>query len=133
MSASHSPQLKYAKPVRHVAKVLKGRAVVRMDRTEKELVRRRDFESCRVCFRATRQVHERLFKSLGGVASLENSLCACKICHPFLQQHGIQVYGETCNDPLLFEMNEAVARIVFRGRAVPPHVTVIAGNRNGAA
>lgn len=109
---------------RRVKKVEKRRTVARMDRTEKEAVRQRDKEACRVCFRKTRDVHERLFKSLGGVASLANSMCACRICHPFLQEHGIQVYGRSCHEPLTFEMSEAVARIVFRGRATPKHVTV---------
>ena len=105
-------------------KVLRRRAVARMDRTEKEKVRQRDKEACRVCLRKTRDVHERVFKSRGGVASLENSMCACRVCHPFLQEHGIQVLGPSCDKPLVFLMNEVVARIIFRGRAVPKHVTV---------
>lgn len=129
MGASNYPGLALPKGVRHVEKVTKTRESTRMDRTEKEKVRRRDQEACRVCFRATRDVHERLFKSLGGVASLVNSICACRTCHPFLQHHGIQVYGQTCNDTLRFEMSEAVAFIVFRGRAVPSHVTVIRPRR----
>lgn len=96
-----------------------------LDRIEKEKVRKRDHEACRVCFRATRDVHERLFKSRGGVASLTNSMCACRICHDFLQHHAIQPFGLDCNHRLTFEMNEAVAEMVFRGRAVPRHVTVI--------
>lgn len=107
-----------------VSKVLKTRKVVAMDRREKEKVRQRDKECCRVCFRKTRDVHERLFKSLGGVASLVNSICACRVCHPFLQHHGMHVYGQTCNDPLRFVMSAQVAKIVFRGRAVPRHVEV---------
>jgi hypothetical protein len=130
MSASSSPLLAFPKTVkgktRRVEKTLKRRAVATMDRTEKEKVRQRDKEACRVCFRKTRDVHERLFKSLGGLASLLNSMCACRVCHPFLQEHGIQVYGKTCNHKLTFEMSAAVAHIVFRGRAVPSHVTVIA-------
>jgi hypothetical protein len=129
MSASNSTALKFSKftekrPPRIVQKTLKRRAVATMDRTEKEKVRKRDKEACRVCFRRTRDVHERLFKSLGGVASLDNSMCACRVCHPFLQGHAIQVFGKTCNHVLKFEMNQAVAQMVFRGRAVPKHVEV---------
>ena len=108
-----------------VAKVQKRRKIAAMDRREKEAVRKRDKEACRVCLRHTREVHERLFKSLGGVASLDNSMCACKHCHPLLQGHAIRVYGASCNGPLTFEMSEAVAHLVFRGKAVPAHVAVM--------
>lgn len=125
MGASNYSALRFSKGTpRKVEKTLKTRAVNRMDRTEKEKVRQRDKECCRVCFRKTREVHERLFKSLGGVASLLNSMCACRVCHPFLQTHAIQVYGQTCNEPLRMQMAASVAHIVFRGRAVPPHVSV---------
>lgn len=115
---------KEQKAPRIVAKVTKKRAVLRMDRIEKESVRFRDKETCRVCGRKTRDVHERLFKSRGGVASLDNSVCACRRCHPFLQEHGITVFGPTCNGPLTFVMNEQVAKLIFGARAVPAHVTV---------
>lgn len=130
MGASSCPGLKFSKgEPRIVAKTVKRRTVARMDRVEKEKVRQRDKEACRVCLRATRDVHERLFKSLGGVASLLNSICACRACHPFLQEHGIQVYGPHCNAKLTFEMSEAVAHLIFRGRATPKHVRVIAAPR----
>jgi hypothetical protein len=115
---------KHEKPPRIVAKVTKRRAVARMDRTEKEHVRQRDKECCRVCGRATRDVHERLFKSLGGVASLRNSMCACRRCHPFLQEHGVTVLGPDCNAKLTFVMNAQVAKLIFGARAVPNHITV---------
>jgi hypothetical protein len=109
----------------------RGRATY-LDRVEKEKVRKRDGEACRVCGRTTRDVHERLFKSKGGVASLENSMCACRTCHPFLQHHAIAPFGKDCHHRLTFEMNEAVAQMVFRGRPVPKHVTVVRSNtRNG--
>jgi hypothetical protein len=107
-----------------VGKLKKRGHATYLDRVEKEKVRKRDHEACRVCLRWTRDVHERLFKR-GGVASLENSMCACRTCHPFLQHHGIQPFGTDCNHRLTFEMHEAVARMVFRSRAVPTHVTVI--------
>lgn len=110
---------------RIVKKLATRKAVARMDKAEKEKVRQRDQEACRVCFRTTRDVHERLFKSLGGVASLVNSLCACRKCHPYLQQHGITVLGPDCNHPLTFQMCAAVAHDIFRGRAVPSHVEVV--------
>lgn len=108
-----------------VAKVAKRRAVARMDKAAKEQVRTRDKEACRVCSRKTREVHERLFKSLGGVASLENSLCLCKICHLYAHAHGFKVFGTSCNGKLTFQMCQAVSHDIFRGRAVPSHVEVI--------
>lgn len=119
-----STNFKHEKAPRIVAKVKKRKAIVRMDRIEKEKVRARDKECCRVCGRKTRDVHERLFKSLGGVASLDNSCCACRKCHPFLQEHGISVLGLTCNKVLRFVMNAQVAKLIFGSRAVPKHVTV---------
>jgi hypothetical protein len=110
---------------RIVAKLAKRRLVKRLDRVEKERVMVRDHECCRVCGRKTRHVHERLFKSLGGVASLQNSMCACPVCHPYLQHHGIDVFGTSCSGKLTFEMQKSVAHFCFRGRAVPPHVTVL--------
>lgn len=110
---------------RVIARKAKRRKVTRMDRIEKEKVRVRDKESCRVCQRASREVHERLFKSLGGVACLANSVCMCRKCHEYAQGHAIKVFGQTCNEPLRFQMSKAVAHDVFRGRAVPPHVEVV--------
>lgn len=110
---------------RIVKKLAKRRAVKRLDAIEKEKVRQRDKEACRVCFRKTRDVHERLFKSLGGIASLDNSIAACRKCHPYLQEHGIKPIGPTCNGPLTFQMCAAVAHDIFRGRAVPSHVEVV--------
>lgn len=111
---------------RIVSKITRRRKVARMDKAEKERVRQRDKESCRVCGRRTRDVHERLFKSLGGVASLENSICACRTCHPFLQEHGIKVLGPLdCNKPLLFQMAPAVARMIFGARALPKHCEIV--------
>lgn len=108
-----------------VAKVTKRNAVKCMDRIEKDAVRARDKESCRVCGKKTRDVHERLFKSLGGVASLVNSMCACRKCHPFLQEHGITVIGPDCNHRLLFQMVPAVAKMIFGARALPTHVELL--------
>jgi hypothetical protein len=110
---------------RIVQKVTKRRKKARMDVTEKNAVRLRDKESCRVCGKRTRDVHERLFKSLGGVASLENSMCACRTCHPFLQEHGIKVIGPHCNGKLLFQMNKAVAKMIFGARALPKHCEIV--------
>lgn len=116
-----------AKPTpKVVEKVAKERAIAGLDRREKEKVRTRDKEACRVCGGKTRDVHERVFKSRGGVASLENSLCACRrICHRLLQQHGIQVWGESCNGPLIFKMSKQAAHLVFRGKAHPKHVEIV--------
>jgi hypothetical protein len=115
-----------AKPEpRIVAKIARRRLKARMDAKEKEAVRQRDKESCRVCGKRTRDVHEKLFKSLGGVASLENSICACRTCHPFLQEHGIKVIGSHCSRPLLFQMNAAVAKMIFGSKALPLHCEVV--------
>lgn len=107
-----------------VAKVDKRNTVKRMDRTEKEAVRKRDKESCRVCGKKTRDVHERVFKSLGGVASLVNSMCACRKCHPFLQEHGITTIGIDCNHALTFQMVAAVAKMIFGARALPKRIEI---------
>jgi hypothetical protein len=123
-------QQKWELKPRVVDKVTKRRAVVRMDRIEKEHVRVRDKESCRVCGKKTRDVHERVFKSRGGVASLENSLCACRKCHPFLQEHGIHVLGPSCNGKLTFRMNKAVAKMIFGSKAPPKHVEVFEGKES---
>lgn len=110
---------------RIVAKVTKRRKKARMDVVEKEKVRVRDKESCRVCGKRTREVHERVYKSLGGVASLVNSMCACRTCHVFLQEHGIKPIGLDCNHPLIFQMSEAVAKMIFGSRAVPNRVELV--------
>ena len=108
-----------------VEKVTTRRQVQRMDRIEKESVRVRDKESCRVCGKKTRDVDERVFKSRGGVASLVNSMCACRKCHPFLQEHGIAVIGPDCNAALTFRMVPAVAKMIFGARALPKHVELL--------
>lgn len=131
MGASNHPDLALPKPPpRVIGRKAKQRAVKRMDRIEKEKVRARDKESCRVCFRSSREVHERLFKSLGGIACLANSMVACRVCHEYLQGHAIEPIGPDCNSPLTFEMAQAVAHAIFRGRAVPPHVVVIASKES---
>lgn len=118
-----APQLKDEARVVH--KVKRRRLKARMDVKEKEAVRVRDKESCRVCGKRTRDVHERLFKSLGGLACLENSICACRTCHPFLQEHGIKVIGSHCSKPLTFQMSAAVARMIFGAKATPAHVEIV--------
>lgn len=114
---------------RIVAKVAKRKAVARMDRAEKESVRQRDKECCRVCFRKSREVHERLFKSLGGAASRFNSLVLCRKCHVYAQAHGFTIVSFStqlgCDGKLLFQMCAAVAHDIFRGKAVPKHVEII--------
>jgi len=107
-------------------KVEKTRKVVNLDRAQKELVRKRDVEACRVCLKKTRHVHERLFKSLGGVASLANSMVACPKCHPLLQGHAIRPLGQNCNHPLIFQMTKATAYLRFRNRPAPSHVEIVA-------
>lgn len=112
---------------RIVAKVAKRRAVARMDRAEKEAVRQRDKECCRVCGRKSREVHERLFKSLGGVASRRNSLVLCRKCHTYAHAHGFRVgaLSNGCDGQLFFTMWPAVAHDIFRGRALPAHCEVV--------
>jgi hypothetical protein len=122
--AFQGTNFKHQTAPRVVAKIQRRRAALNLDRTEKEKVRQRDKECCRVCGKKTRDVHERLFKSRGGVASLDNSMVACRTCHPFLQEHGITVLGPSCNKPLHFLMNAAVAKMIFGKRATPSHVTV---------
>jgi hypothetical protein len=104
---------------------LKKRRTRNLDTQQKNLVRARDGESCRVCGKRTRDVHERLFKSLGGLASVDNSLCADQRCHDFLQGHGIRPLGKTCNGPLIFQMTAVTARLIFRHRPVPEQVEIV--------
>jgi hypothetical protein len=115
VSASSHPGLAFAKGTPRIVETkAKRRSAARMDKVEKERVR----------VRKTRHVHERLFKSRGGVASLDNSMCACPVCHPYLQHHGISVFGASCNGRLTFEMGPQVAKFCFLGRSTPSHVTV---------
>lgn len=114
---------------RIVKKVAKRRAVQRMDRAEKDAVRQRDKEACRVCFRKSREVHERLMKSLGGVASAFNSCVLCRRCHQYAHAHGLRIFPTVarlgCAGPVTFAMCAAVAHDIFRGRAVPSHVEIL--------
>lgn len=103
----------------------KRRSIRNLDRYEKELVRRRDGEKCRVCGRTTRDVHERLFKSLGGIASLSNSMCACPRCHPFLGGHAIRPLGPSCQAYLRFQMTSQTAYLIFRHRALPEQIEIV--------
>jgi hypothetical protein len=114
---------------RIVAKMNRRRLKTRMDVKEKNAVRKRDREACRVCFRRSREVHERLMKSRGGVASSENSMVLCKKCHAYAHAHGFKVFGTTCDRPLRFQMCAAVAHDIFRGAAVPSHVDVLPEGR----
>ena len=109
---------------RIVKKLARNRSAARLDRSEKEAVRKRDREACRVCFRRSRDVHERLMKSRGGVASSENSMVLCKKCHQYAHAHGFKVFGTTCDKPLRFQMHASVAHDIFRGRAIPSHVDI---------
>lgn len=109
-----------------VGKIVKKRKVVCLDRAAKDAVRKRDCESCRICMAKSRDVHERVFKSVGGRASLDNSLVLCRrICHALVQQHAVKLYGSTCNKPIQFEMTQAVAVLIFGSRPTPSHVTVL--------
>lgn len=122
-TASH---FKHELPTRAEEREQKRRRTRNLDRKEKEQVRQRDGEQCRVCLRPTRHVHERLFKSLGGVASIRNSLCACPKCHPFLQGHAIRPLGPHCGTgALTFQMTAATARLIFRHRPPPNHVEIV--------
>lgn len=121
----HRTFFKWDTPTLAEVREQKKRRTRNLDRAEKEKVRTRDAEHCRVCLRKTRDVHERLFKSRGGVASLHNSLCACPGCHPLLQGHAIRPVGQTCNGPLIFQMTKATAYLRFRHRPLPPHVEIV--------
>lgn len=100
------------------------------DKAGKAAVKARDKGVCRICGRKATEVHEALkFKSLGGVASLENSIQVCAEpkgrCHQLCQQHGVRVIGTHCSEPLIFEMREAVKLLIFRHRPVPNHVRIV--------
>lgn len=118
-----TPSLSKPKP-KVVEKIEREIKVAGLDRKAKEEVRQRDGESCRICGRKTREVHERILKSRGGVASLQNSACACRKCHRLIHGKAIKVIGTDCRKPLEFLMEQATAYLIFRGRPVPKHVTV---------
>ena len=94
-----------------------------MNRLEKELIRRRDGEVCRVCGRQSRGVYEGLLKT--GTVSASTSAVLCGLCREYMHGHAIKPHGESCNGPMGFEMSGDVAQQIFRGMAVPPHVTVV--------
>ena len=109
-----------------VGRIVRKRRVRCLDRAAKESVRRRDRGACRICMGTSRDVHERVFKSRGGMASLDNSLVLCRrICHALVQQHAVKLYGDTCQRHIQFEMTQAVAVLIFGGRPTPKHVTVL--------
>ena len=113
------------KPDAHVVKkILNRRTAAKLDRQAKEAVRKRDQESCRICGRKSREVHERVFRSRGGVPSLDNSLVLCRLCHELCQQHAVRVYGGSCSGTLEFAMSPQVALLVFGHKSPPNHVTV---------
>jgi hypothetical protein len=104
--------------------ILKRRKAVSLDRAAKELVRQRDKEACRVCFRRSREVHERIYKSRGGAASLENSLVLCKTCHALVHGRALKPLGPTCNGHLYFAMSQATSWLVFGSKPLPRHITL---------
>jgi hypothetical protein len=121
------PKFKHQLATKAEVREVTKRTVQRMDKKEKDRVRERDKETCRVCGRSTRHVHERLFKSLGGIACLLNSMVACpNRCHGLLQGHAIRPLGPNCNEPLIFQMTEKTAYLIFRGRPTPGHVEIVA-------
>jgi hypothetical protein len=108
----------------------------REDQRAKTAVRQADRYRCRVCGRGTKVVHEHPPRSLGTRPSLASSFCACDVldggvCHPLLQRHRIVPVMADGRDrfhargPLLFEMTEAVAVVVFKDRPRPPHVRIV--------
>jgi hypothetical protein len=118
---------------RALDKIKADKAKLAEERKIKNAVRKRD-PFCRVClYRPSSEVHELVFKSVGGEVSLQNSLGVCAgrnsgLCHQLLQQHGIK-YAFTNPEkgaaaPMRFSMNRSVADAVFGRRAVPKHVEV---------
>ena len=107
-----------------VSKILNRRTAAKLDRQAKEAVRKRDQECCRICGRKSREVHERIFKSRGGEASLENSLVLCRLCHELTQHHGVRIYGGSCQGLLQFGMSEQAALLIFEHKARPTHVVI---------
>ena len=124
--------MKYPKPThRAIEKAGSRKLALKVDREQKDLVRERDRRRCRVCGRSTSEVHELTFKSKGGAASLQNSICACSVVnggglgHALLQSHVIRVIGYDANKDLLFEMDQRAAVAVFGHRSPPSHVRIV--------
>lgn len=121
---------------RQVAKRAKNRQRVRDDDRARNEVRRHWKFRCRVCGRRTGIVHEHKRRGAGGVVSLQNSFLACDvpndgICHPLLQgRHIMPVMADgsevfDAREPLIFEMPESVAALVFEDNPIPPHVRIV--------
>ena len=103
MTHRRSSGLKFPKPVpkkkEKRAKKAKSREWVSWVRAR---VFERDKNKCRVCAKRAEEMHEIVFRSLGGLISLSNSIAVCRSCHVELQQHRLDVVGEDANDPLQF-------------------------------
>lgn len=68
----------------------------------REQVFERDDYQCRACHKRAEEMHEIVFRSLGGVVSLSNSIALCRECHANIQQHRVDVVGRDANEGLKF-------------------------------
>ena len=92
--------LKAAAKRQHAAEVRRIRA----------LVFEREDGLCRCCKKArATEMHEIVFRSLGGKVSLENSIAICNTCHCLLQSLVIGCVGDA-QETLTFSLSETTLR-----------------------
>ena len=71
----------------------------------RERVFERDNHRCRVCHKRAEEMHEIVFRSLGGLVSLNNSIAVCRACHVHLQRHVLDVVGDNANEEMQFVLH----------------------------
>jgi 5-methylcytosine-specific restriction endonuclease McrA len=95
--------LKFPKPVSKKSEKRKKKAENReWVSWVRERVFERDNHQCRVCQNRAEEMHEIVFRSLGGLVSLNNSIAVCRECHVKLQRHVLDVAGDNANEDLQF-------------------------------
>jgi nitrate/TMAO reductase-like tetraheme cytochrome c subunit len=103
MTSRSNGVLKFPKPVHSKTQKRKKKA----EKGEwtswvRERVFERDNNQCRVCHKRAEEMHEIVFRSLGGLVSLNNSIAVCRECHVKLQRHILDVNGDNANGDLEF-------------------------------
>jgi hypothetical protein len=119
---------------RAIGRRVKSRMDAFEDERRRNEVRVLHGRRCLVCGRKTNVVHEHKRRGAGGEVSLTNSFLACDeadggVCHPLLGTRHIMpicpVEPFDAREPLLFEMTEDVAKLVFERRSLPSHIRLV--------
>ena len=94
---------------RVIEKAQKVKAIEAHRKSVKAQVFARDGGKCRVCGGPAQEMHELVFRSLGGKRSLENSIAVCNYqgrnCHRLLQRLCIEWEGADANARVVFHWN----------------------------